>query len=89
MFKQSKPTNYTLLFNANKLFIPHLNGSRSTQVSRLLHTSVEYAPHLCGANAIYTIDYKHITEPYFVNIFETSKRLVSNRCGKPLPILGQ
>ena len=31
-------------------FIPHLNGSRSTQVSRLLHTSVHHTPHLCGLN---------------------------------------
>ena len=34
-------------------FIPHLNGSRSTQVSRLLHTSVHHAPHLCGLSADY------------------------------------
>ena len=34
-------------------FIPHLNGSRSTQVSRLLHTSVHHAPHLCGLSTDY------------------------------------
>ena len=31
-----------------KPFTPHLNGSCSTQVSRLLHTSVPLAPHKCG-----------------------------------------
>ena len=30
-------------------FAPHLNGSYSTQVSTMLHTSVPLAPHLCGA----------------------------------------
>ena len=34
-------------------FIPHLCGSCSTLVSRLLHTCVEYAPHLCGLNTLF------------------------------------
>ena len=29
-------------------FVPHLCGVYSTQVSRLLHTSVEREPHKCG-----------------------------------------